>query len=356
MQAGLVEADPRALRRHDIDRHGPRRAVDLGAHDLVAAHILDPPDAGGQAGARAVVGQEAGVFRAHPDLHLALETRIGRAQPHRPAGHAGRGSLDLRRQQVHAGRADEIADEGVGRGLEQRLGRADLDHAALMHHHHLVGEGQRLGLVMGDVDHGVAEIVVQRFQLRAQLPFHLRVDDGQRFVEEQRVDVLAHHPAAEGDLLLRIRRQPAGLAVQRRLHADHRGDARHPLGDIGGIGAAVAQRKGQVLAHRHGVVDHRELEHLRDVAGRGRGVGHVDIVEQDPPLAGPQQARDDVEQRGFPAARGAEQRVGLSVRPVVVELLQRVVLGPFRVGEVGMREVVERDLGHGPVPPQAAAA
>ena len=43
----------------------------------------------------------------------------------------------------------------VWRGpLEQLLGRADLHDLAVVHDDDLVGEGQRLGLVVGDVDHG----------------------------------------------------------------------------------------------------------------------------------------------------------------------------------------------------------
>ena len=38
--------------------------------------------------------------------------------------------------------------------FEQLDRRTDLHHLALLHHHDLIGEGQRLGLVMGDIDHG----------------------------------------------------------------------------------------------------------------------------------------------------------------------------------------------------------
>ena len=96
--------------------------------------------------------------------------------------------------------------------LEQFLGRAHLHHPAVVHDHHLVGEGQRLGLVVGDVDHRVPEFVVQLLQLGPQLPLHMRIDHRQRLVEKQRVDVLPHHAAAQRDLLLGIGGQPARLA------------------------------------------------------------------------------------------------------------------------------------------------
>jgi hypothetical protein len=116
------------------------------------------------------------------------------------------------RHDIHAWRADEIADEGMVRPLEELVWRADLDDLAVIHDDHLVGEGERLGLIVGDVDHGEPVAAVELLQLRAQHPLHVRVDYGQRLVEKDRVDVRAHQPAAERDLLLLVRRQPARLA------------------------------------------------------------------------------------------------------------------------------------------------
>ena len=70
--------------------------------------------------------------------------------------------LHLGRQHVHAGRADEVADEGVRRLVEQFLRRASLHHAAVVHHDDGIGEGQRLGLIMRHIDHRQIERAVQR--------------------------------------------------------------------------------------------------------------------------------------------------------------------------------------------------
>ena len=122
--------------------------------------------------------------------------------------------LTVGRHDVHAGRADEIADEGV-RGLVEQFGRrAALHHAAVMHDDDGVGEGQRLGLVVGDVDHREIELAMQRLQLRAQLPFQLGIDHRQRLVEQHRGDVGADETAAERNLLLGVGRQPRRLAAE----------------------------------------------------------------------------------------------------------------------------------------------
>ena len=61
--------------------------------------------------------------------------------------------------------------------------------------------------------------------------------------------------------------------------------------------AAIAQRKGQIVAHGHRVIDHRELEHLCNVAPVRWQLGDVVVIEQDFALGWHEQARDNVEQR-----------------------------------------------------------
>ncbi len=174
--------------------------------------------------------------------------------------------LHLGGHDVHAGRADEIADEGVGGLVEQFRRRAALHHAAVMHHDDGIGEGQRLGLVVGDIDHRQVELAMQRLELRAQLPFQLGIDHRQRLVEQHRGDVGTHEAAAERDLLLGVGRQPRRLALEIGREVEQIGDLLDPRLDVAPGHAAVLQRKCEVLPDRHGVVDHRELEHLRDVA------------------------------------------------------------------------------------------
>ena len=169
------------------------------------------------------------------------------------------------------------------RCVEQILWRAKLDNAPVMHHHDLVGKGQRLCLVMRDIDHRMAEFVVQCLELGAQFPFHMRVDHGQRFVEQDRVDILAHHAAAKADLLLGICRQAARLAAQLIFHPDHLGDLLYLCGNRGRGHPAIAQGKGQIVTHRHRVVDDGKLEHLRDIARHGVLMRHIAVAKQDPP-------------------------------------------------------------------------
>ena len=230
-------------------------------------------------------------------------------------------ACDCRIHQIHTGRADEITHKGMGRGFKQLFRRAHLHHTAVIHDNNLIGEGERLGLVVGDVDHGMAKLAVQLLKLGAQLPFHVRVDHGEGFVKQNGVDVFTHHAAPKTDLLLGIRRQPARLAIKTIFHADHLCNMAHPRRDIGRIHATVAQGEGKVFTNRHRVIDHGKLENLRDVARSGFLVGDIAVAKQHTAMAGPHHARDDVQQGRLAAARRPKQRIGPAVLPDMVHFL-----------------------------------
>ena len=72
--------------------------------------------------------------------------------------------------------ADELGDEAGARGAIDRGRRVDLLEAAFIHHHDAVGHGQRLALVVGDVDEGDAELLLQRFELALHVDAQPRVE------------------------------------------------------------------------------------------------------------------------------------------------------------------------------------
>ncbi len=237
--------------------------------------------------------------------------------------------------------------------LEQLARGADLHRAAARHDHHLVGEGQRLDLVVRDVDQRELELVVDLLELAAQLPLQMRVDDGQRLVEEHGRHVLAHQAAAQRDLLLGVGRQAAGAALQHVRQLQHLGDAAHAFPDLLGRHAAVAQRERQVLGHGHRVVDDRELEHLRDVALLRRERGHVAAVEQDAcrarAAAAPTRCSASWSCRS-PRAPAARRR--RRPRSSSSAAAARSPRPPGGWADVGVGEV-QLDVGHQAIPPLA---
>ena len=104
------------------------------------------------------------------------------------------------------------------------VGAADLHRPAARHHHHLLGEGERLDLVVRDVDQRQLELVVDLLELAPQLPLEVRVDHRQRLVEQHRRHVLAHQAAAERDLLLGVGGEAGGALVELAAHLQHLGD------------------------------------------------------------------------------------------------------------------------------------
>ena len=275
-------------------------------------------------------------FRPHPDLDAPAgrQGRISPAQLDRMPVEPRRRALDLGRQDIHAGRADEVADEGMRGAFEELLRRAHLHHGAVVHDDDLVGEGERFGLVVGHVDHRDVEPAVQILERRAQLPFEMRVDHRERLVEQDRSDVCPHQPAAERDLLLKVGGQIARLPLEHALKAEQSRDFLDAGGDDIPRNPPILEREGEVPGDRHRVVDHRELEYLRDVARLRRQGGDVAVVEEDAPARRDDEARDDVQKRGLAAAGRAEKGVGAALLPDVVDLLQGVVRWPARIGAV----------------------
>nr|BFE78626.1 hypothetical protein GCM10020093_012270 [Planobispora longispora] len=194
-------------------------AVRPGVHEVVGPHAVHAGDPYPQARGRPRPGVpvrrvppvgDPDELRADADPHgsrrevavLARGAPDGRpADPDHAAG-------DLGGHHVHPGRADEVADELVG-GRQEQFGRlARLHDLPVLEDDHLVGEGQGLGLVVGDVDERVAGVAVDLLELAAQRPLQRRIDHGEGLVEQHRRDVGADQPAAHADDLLAARVQP----------------------------------------------------------------------------------------------------------------------------------------------------
>ena len=114
----------------------------------------------------------------------------------------------------------------------------------------------------------------------------MRVDDGQRLVEEDRVDVVAHEAAAERDLLLLVCGKAARGLLRPTGEIDHFQNFAHAAVDFGLRDARLRSGKARLLVDRHRVVDDRELEDLRDVALLRRKVRDILAIEQDATLDG----------------------------------------------------------------------
>ena len=136
--------------------------------------------------------------------------------------------------------AEEVHHEVVGRLVVELVGRADLLDPALVDHHDLVGDLERLLLVVGDEHGGHGHLVVQAAQPLAQLLADLGVEGTERLVEQQHLGLDRQRAGQRHPLALaagELRRQPVGEL--RQVHELEQ--LVDPVGDLG-LGLACGSR------------------------------------------------------------------------------------------------------------------
>src|SRR3954453_6510720 len=281
IEAPQAVADEAVADRVADLRGGP--ALDLedqpvDAHERLAPQRLDVLDL-------ALEGAHHPVLPQPRKLRPHADDRVGGLEP-QPLG----------RREAHARRADEARHERVDRLLVELRGRADLLEPALVHHRDAVTHRHRLDLVVGDVDRGRADLLLQLLDLAARLHAQLGVEVRERLVHQEHLRV-AHERAAERHPLLLAARELARLAVQQRLELDRRRRAAHPRVDLVLRRLAPPEREREVVVDRHLRVQRVVLEDHRDVAlARGDAIDH--------PLADPDLALGDRLEPGRHPPRG----------------------------------------------------
>ena len=238
----------------------------------------------------------------------------------RPAGAA---ALEPCRQQIHRRRADEFGDEDVLRRIIEFQRRADLFDHAVAQDDDAIGHGQRLDLVVGDINRRRFQALMQRLDLAAHADPELGVQVGQRFVEQEDLGI-AHDSAAHGDALALAAGERGGLAQKILRQVQHRGRGAHPLLDQLLVRPAHAQRKRHVFRHRHMGIEGIALENHGDVTGLRRQVRDITPIDEDAPGACRFQSRQQAQHGGFPAARRADQGQEFSVADGKVDVAEHL--------------------------------
>ena len=134
--------------------------------------------------------------------------------------------------------------EQVDRLLVELAGRVDLLEQALAQHRHPVAERHGLDLVVGDVDGGDAERVLDAGDLGAHLAAQLGVEVRERLVEQEGVGV-AHEGPAHGHPLALAARELRRLAVEELGQLEHLGRPLHPLVDL--VVGVLRRRSGKAM-------------------------------------------------------------------------------------------------------------
>ena len=97
---------------------------------------------------------------------------------------SGQGRLAQRRagQQVDARRTQAAGHSHGVRVFVDLLWRAELHHAPVVEHADAVGQRERFDLVVCDIEHGGAGVLLYAFELQTQVIAQLGVQRGQRLV------------------------------------------------------------------------------------------------------------------------------------------------------------------------------
>ena len=127
------------------------------------------------------------------------------------------------------GAADEVRDKARDGSLVDGLRRVDLKESALVHDPDTVAHGDRLLLVMCDVDEGDTNLALQVLQLGLHLLAEFEVEGAERFVEEEHLGSVDQRSGKGNPLLL-----PAGELVGFALfHPVHLDEADRPVDQVG---------------------------------------------------------------------------------------------------------------------------
>ena len=165
---------------------------------------------------------------------------------------------------------------------------------------------------MRHVDGGDAQLLLELADLGADLDADLRVEIGQRLVQQQDVGVQNQRPRQGHALLLPSRELP-GVAVL-EAHQVHLAEPLgEPGGDLPGGELAELETVGDVGGRRHVGPERVVLEDHADIAVVGGQPVHHPVAEADLAGIGLREAGQQPEQRGLPAPRGTEQREQLAV-------------------------------------------
>ncbi len=331
----------RGRRRSPARRRTPRRAAGPVRLDQRAkVPRLPAADRGRLAAAR---------------MERAAERRVGRVR-HLTARQvarylaAGVGIRDRAQQRLR------VRVPGVGEDL---LGRPDLDDPAEVHDRDPVAEVLRAGQVVGDVDVGQSEVLLEVEHQLEDLRAHRHVEHRDRLVRDQHARA-GDDRARDDDALLLPAGQVARVLLQEQL------DRRQPdpLERVDDLRAAFA--RGAHAVHAQGVADrllhgHRRVEggvrvlehHLDVLAERAQPapaqLGEVLVLERDRAGGGRGESEERAAQGRLPASALPDQPHDLAAPQLQVDAVDGLDGAGVAAEQPRERSPAEREV-HGEVP------
>ena len=213
------------------------------------------------------------------------------------------------------------------------------------HHQNAVRQGHRLRLIVRHVQNGKTKTALQVLDLKTHLLAEMRVQAGQRLVEQHDVGP-DHQRTRQCDPLLAATREIIRTALRRRQQigvAQRLFGARHDFG-IGQL--AHAQGEGHVLEHRQMRPDREGLKHHAEIALLGRQVilllarRQQLVTDPDFTLIEIVEAGHHAQGRGLAATRWAQHGDALTLGNIQIQAVHR------RHAAKAFADVPEFYIGH----------
>jgi hypothetical protein len=233
--------------------------------------------------------------------------------------------MDGRRQEVHRRRPDETRHEEVVRALVQVLRRSHLLEHAVAQDRQPVAEGHRLDLVVSHVDRRRVELVLQPRDLGAHLCTQLRIEVGERFVEEVCVGV-ANDSTTHRDSLALSAREVRRLALEKVCQLEGGGNLLDAPTHLVVRDVPQPQRERDVLVDRQMRVERVVLEHHPEVPVPGGLFVHAFAADVEVSLRDVEQADDHVQQRRLSGARRTDENHEFAVGNFEADVVDRGVV------------------------------
>ena len=203
--------------------------------------------------------------------------------------------------------ADEVRDEAVLRPFVEIVGGGELLNDSVVEHRDAVRHGERFALIVGHVDDGDSQVLMDVLDLVLHLLPELLVEGAQGLVHQHQGGLEDQRPGHRDPLLLAARelgRAPPAETGK----LDHLQRLRDPLARLVARHATHFQREEEVLLDRHVGEQRVVLEHHADTALVRRHPVDGPGVEEYLPVRRGLESREHHQARRLARAGGPEHR------------------------------------------------
>ena len=208
--------------------------------------------------------------------------------------------------------ADEIGHEGVLRSLVKIAGGAELLELPVIEDGDAVREGQGLFLIVGHIDGGDGQILLELSDFGAYLLADLGVQVGEGLVEQKHVRI-ENQGARQGHTLLLTARELTGIPFFEARQIDQRQRVVHLLGNFPMGCFLDLEAVGHIVEDGHVRPEGIVLKDHADVPFIGGHRRYFPVSEVDLPVIGFVKAADETEDRRLAATRRPQQRKEFAV-------------------------------------------